>query len=326
MANEIYLKSWWGTGACNVLGWGLIYKPYVTCVPELPYLLDDYPGASAAYSLRNLASTTTNVVRVRRSSDNTEQNFTANQITDGTLTTFTGANDGFVTIWYDQSSNNNNAVQITATQQPKLVTNGVVELENGNPTLIFDGSTSGLSATQVSLTESSLFLSVYTNYSTGFQFIFGQGKGFTSNTDTGQQLTLTTRSNLSRSESKRLSTDILLSGVSNAINIQNISISSDVKNDFNNLRNNGVASTPVSTSNFDYQTFTTPLAIGRSYARNNFTLDGSIQECILYNTNQSSNIIGIESNINNNYNIYQNYMLLGDTGFILQEDTGKIIL
>ncbi len=35
-------------------------------------LLDIYGGASAAYSLRRLSKDATNVVRVRRSSDNTE--------------------------------------------------------------------------------------------------------------------------------------------------------------------------------------------------------------------------------------------------------------
>ncbi len=32
MANEIYNKSWWGSGVCNnTVGWGLIYKPYAGC-------------------------------------------------------------------------------------------------------------------------------------------------------------------------------------------------------------------------------------------------------------------------------------------------------
>ena len=79
-------------------------------------LLDTYPNASAAYSLRDLASASVGsaVVRVRRSSDNTEQDFTAVEITDGTLTTFTGANNGFVTTWYDQSGKGNDSAQATA--------------------------------------------------------------------------------------------------------------------------------------------------------------------------------------------------------------------
>ena len=48
-------------------------------------LLDQYTGAAAGYSLRRLSVNTTNVVRVRRSSDNAEADFTADEITDGTL-------------------------------------------------------------------------------------------------------------------------------------------------------------------------------------------------------------------------------------------------
>lgn len=103
-------------------------------------LLDTYPNSQIAYSLRELSTAFVGqpVVRVRRSDNNAEQDFTATEITDGTLETFVGANDGFVTTWYDQSGNSNNALQSTATLQPKLVTNGVLELENGKPCLIFN--------------------------------------------------------------------------------------------------------------------------------------------------------------------------------------------
>jgi len=49
-------------------------------------LLDNYAGAAAAYSLRKLARNTTSVVRVRRSSDNAEKDFTAGEAANGTLT------------------------------------------------------------------------------------------------------------------------------------------------------------------------------------------------------------------------------------------------
>ena len=113
-------------------GWTIVvtggYEP-----PQL--LLDEYPNAAAAYSLRELSTATVGsaVVRVRRSSDNTEQDFTATEITDCTLTTFTGANDGFVTVWYDQSGNNKHATQSTALYQRILVTNGVLNTFNGKP-------------------------------------------------------------------------------------------------------------------------------------------------------------------------------------------------
>ena len=104
-------------------------------------LLDQYSGAAAAYSLRNLSLYFSGpVVRVRRSSDNTEQDFTASQITDGTLTTFCGAGDGFVRTWYDQSGSNRHATQSTAANQPQIVTSGVLVQEGLQPALSFNGS------------------------------------------------------------------------------------------------------------------------------------------------------------------------------------------
>ena len=108
-------------------------------------LLDGYPNTTgSSYSLRNLTSTTTNVIRVRRSSDNLESDFTAIGITDGTLTTFcVGGQDGFVTTWYDQSQSNH-LQQITALEQPKIVSSGAVILQNGKPCISFDGSNDSL--------------------------------------------------------------------------------------------------------------------------------------------------------------------------------------
>ena len=40
--------------------------------------------------------------------------------------------NGFVETWYDQSGNGNNASQLTASQQPKIVDTGVLVLSNGN--------------------------------------------------------------------------------------------------------------------------------------------------------------------------------------------------
>ena len=103
------------------------------------FLLDDYPNTNGhSYSLRQLSSTVTNVVRVRRSTDNTEQDFTAAGITDGTLATFCGGSEGFVAKWYDQS-NSADVLNFTALQQPKIVSGGSVILENGKPCMEFDG-------------------------------------------------------------------------------------------------------------------------------------------------------------------------------------------
>lgn len=128
----------------------MIINPYLVqpSIPAFTGLLDTYSGAAVAYSAaRRLSSTYTgSLIRVRRSSDNTEQDIGyngSNVLDESALTTFVGANDGFVTTWYDQSGNVNNASQSTAANQPKIVSSGTVIKQAGlgasQPALSFDG-------------------------------------------------------------------------------------------------------------------------------------------------------------------------------------------
>ena len=107
-------------------------------------LLDVYSGAAAAYSLRKLSKATTSVVRVRRDSDNAEADFTAQEITDGTLAAFCTGTDGLVTTWYDQSGNANNATQATAASQPQIVSSGSIITDSGYQVIQYDGSDDNL--------------------------------------------------------------------------------------------------------------------------------------------------------------------------------------
>ena len=123
--------------------------------PAFTGLLDTYSGAAGAYSLRRLSSSHTgNLIRVRRSSDNTEQNigYNTNNVLDTTaLLNFVGAGDGFVTTWYDQSGNARNATQTTAANQPIIVSAGVVELNNSLANLKFSQDFLSI-GTQINLT------------------------------------------------------------------------------------------------------------------------------------------------------------------------------
>lgn len=106
-----------------------------------PNAADYGTGATTAYSLRYVSNSYSGpVVRVREDAGNTEQDFTPVQITDGTLEAFVGVgNNGFVATWYDQSGNGKNATQTTAVSQPKIVNAGALITENGKPAIVFDG-------------------------------------------------------------------------------------------------------------------------------------------------------------------------------------------
>jgi hypothetical protein len=131
-------------------------------------LLDQYGGAAAAYSLRNLSIYNTSpVVRVRRSSDSTEADFTAAQISDGSLASWVGAgNNGFVTTWYDQSGNGRHATQTTTANQPQIVSSGSLLTDNSKPCLQFNGSSTSLDANALAsvFSGTGVFLSAATVY------------------------------------------------------------------------------------------------------------------------------------------------------------------
>jgi hypothetical protein len=142
-------------------------------------LLDTYTGSTAAFSLRPLRSATSssNLIEVRRSTDSAVNNFTATQITDGTLTAFCGAGNGFVSKWYDQSGSNNHAVQVDTNLQPRIVNAGALELDAGKPAIVF-GSANGvcLSPPSIIMGATAAFFSVtrHTNAGSGFSFYIGE--------------------------------------------------------------------------------------------------------------------------------------------------------
>jgi hypothetical protein len=121
------------------------YRPYAVAAAQ-NLLLDDYPNAAAAYSLRKLDKDYTgSAIRVRRSNDNAEQDigFIGTELDTASLKTFVGTgNSGFVTVWYNQADSagifgTKNATQTTAANQPRIVNAGTVERANGKPTIRF---------------------------------------------------------------------------------------------------------------------------------------------------------------------------------------------
>ena len=114
-------------------------------------LLDVYGGAKVAYSFIQLSTTETLSCRVRRSSDNAEQDFgfVGGELDTASLLSFVGANNGFVVKMYDQSGNANHAIQSTAGLQRYIVQSGVLVVYgvNGKVTSLRQNLSSGLNMT-----------------------------------------------------------------------------------------------------------------------------------------------------------------------------------
>lgn len=262
-----------------------------------PLLLDTYTGAAAAYSLRQLRTGVTNVVRVRRSSDNTEQDFTAAQVSDGTLTTFCGAGDGFVRTWYDQSGNSFHAGTTDQAKQPKLVSNGSLLLRG----ILFDAVDDSLDCGGIILPSSSpLLLSAVFSHSTGTESnvreIIGQyAAGISGRTwlAVNSSLQVVFFSNATDS----------LSLPSAGLPTSDTLVTVDCANTLTGsmYRNSSIASTDTVSGLSRYQRNT---AIGGGPGSGELTFDGYIKEIVVYTTNQSANRAAIEANINAHYSIF----------------------
>ncbi|HVU57102.1 MAG TPA: T9SS type A sorting domain-containing protein [Puia sp.] len=110
---------------------------------------------TVAFSLRQLKSTATKAIQVRRSSDNAVMDigFTAGgDLDQAALLAFVGGSDGYVTIWYDQTGNSHDALQATVAKQPRIVSAGTVMMQNGRPICDFNGTSSTMATANFPLT------------------------------------------------------------------------------------------------------------------------------------------------------------------------------
>jgi len=261
-------------------------------------LLDTYPDAAAAYSLRKLRTNYSgSAIRVRRA-DNTEQDigFVNNELDTTSLLSFVGSGDGFVAILYDQSLNAKNQVQTTAIYQPKIVSSGVIELLNSLPSMLGDDSSMG--SESFKYTGSNGEFSAYGVYNlktdSGYTTAFGSN-------DTPRIGQFPTAFNGQiRNVATTDSGDSLLR--SDLADNTNIVFNGNVSTTTNDLYINGVLK--------DTDTFTGNLANASnslfSFARrvNTSAIQGHISEMIIYPANQTTDRSAIETNINDFYSIY----------------------
>jgi hypothetical protein len=260
------------------------------------YLLDTY-SATAAYSLRQLKTGVTSVIRVRRSSDNSEQDFTATEITDGTLTTFTGANDGFVVRWYDQAGSNN-ITQSTAASQPKLVSSGTVLTKGSLPAVDFDGSNDYLdkSPAFINSIDISSFSVSHSSSTETVGTVLALAVNTTSTLRVFQDSRTTPNRNLVINTPTSYAADLSTARVDT--NQRLLSSFIDSSKNMSAFDNGATGGTNTYVGTFANN----GLMVGRQQTTT--YLNGGVQEIILFNTDESANRTSIESDINGHYSIY----------------------
>lgn len=261
-------------------------------------LLDTYPGASAAYSLRLLRTAYTgNAIRVRRSSDNAEQDFgfVSNVLDTASLLTFCGVGNGFVTTWYDQSGNAYNTIQTTAANQPQIVLSGAMLTTNGKNSIKFDGSNDFLATTGTPFSATSNTLiavskqDAISSYRRLFNIgIYNNGRFLGGANGTDDMLAVFSNATFTCSGGVAIS--------------QNVSIMYNAGTN-GVLRNNGSQVNTVTATNTSYGNVN--LFIGNDSASFvGYFWNGIGQEFIFYPSSQAANVSGIETNINTFYTIY----------------------
>jgi hypothetical protein len=280
-------------------------------------LLDSYSGATAAYSLRKLRSSYTgNAIKVRRSSDNAEMNIGFNsdgEINTFTLLTFIGVgNNGFVTTWYDQSGNGINLTQATAAYQTKIVNSVFIMTKNNIYCIDFTSGQYLRSDNRViGLNETSVFnvFSIKSLTSRGVAWDIGKS-------DTSYNFYAFDINTYNTSGSKfgfYTSTTAFDSNISTNLNQNLISVISN-----NTSGNNIISNTAYYINNTQASLTNTGGGSGAVYSSfssaNRITVgdfqnfpapfSGTHQEIIFYQTNQSTNRVGISNNINGYYSIY----------------------
>jgi hypothetical protein len=247
-------------------------------------LLDDYPGAAAAYSLRKLDKDYTGyAIKVRESAGNTlaDIGFDSNGDLDTTaLLAHTGPASGYVHTWYDQSGNGNNATQGTNANQPQIVSSGTVISRNNMPAIIDNLSGNNSLNLTYSVVDGSWIFAVGQVESSFTCFV---------QSETAAKFLLVAQQSVGSSPNSGVSNVITyIDGTSTALTSRN-----SVYTTFQQQRLLSVS--------FDNDTWT-EFNIG--YPGSGSVDMMTMQELILYPSDQSSNRTGIESNINTYYSIY----------------------
>ena len=189
--------------------------------------------------------------------------------------------------WYDQAGSND-AVQATASSQPKIAENGSL-LADG---IDFDGSNDLLALTSAlgATTTQSIFVVQKNDVTTGGTLLFDNRDA---NDDGSAIFATDTAGNKQASWD---AADAEHTATNNEELISLIKTTSAIKIIANAVEKGSTASTStIDISNAP--------KIGASFSSGNH-YDGSIKELICYNSDQSNNRFKIESNINNYYGLY----------------------
>ena len=245
--------------------------------------LADYPGAAAAYSVRQLSNTAIKCMRVRRAVapfDEKDIGFTAGgDLDEAAIVAFGGSDVLVVSAWYDQSGQSRHATQITPNSQPQIYNGTAVITENGKPYIKY-----GLLETGLSFGSDNWIFSAAGNLSNNTKLFFARsGSGY-----------------LGTMQSGSVSTGVN----SNAGTLTAFRNGSSYSFTTRDALYTDIGTQSLFTVNQDSSNWTN---VTLGYSATADQRCWSMHEVVIYDTDQSSNRTGIETNINTYYDVYTMY-------------------
>ena len=255
-------------------------------------LLDDYPGAAAAYSLRKLDKDYIgSAIEIQRvfPAGITNIGFDSNGDLDvAAINTYCSGTTCTVLTWYDQSGNGND-LTTSGSNQPTIYAAGSIQTSSGKPALNFDGSNDYLIKSALNITQP---FSVFAT--------FEEKSRAATNPIFDSESPRSTVFASSSTQQIAVISGIVVNGgiltiaphiVSSVHNASSSYLNVDGTNRFTN-QNIGANSIG-------------DLAIGWNNGGNKLAFANMyMSEFIVYSSNQIANISNIENNINSYYSIY----------------------
>jgi hypothetical protein len=274
-----------------------------------PLLLDLYPDAVSAYSLRKLRTAYTGpAIRVQSSGGGEPQDFgfdSNGELDTASLLSFVGAsNDGSAPIWYDQSGNTNNQTQTTANRQPQIVNSGSLITLNEKATSRFGSNRYMQTTSAVSLgspSEMWIFCVVNLTDVSTYNWIYGSSAA--SNNDGGFLVYLgggDLYAGIQGATYVQSKTPITTGNKIISVRLRGGQTTANAIEVYINSVQATLTATHNGTSNATFSDFI------HKFARQDdlFRYIGDASELLLKTGNESTNRVGIETNINDYYNVY----------------------
>lgn len=286
-----YQESGWGTASITTFtGTNLL----------------DGTNAAAAYSVsRKLRSTWSgSCIRVRRSSDSTEQDigFSGNNLDTAALIAFAGSGDATVVSIYDQTGNSRHGTVAAPTNAPKIVVAGSLLTEGSKPCMEFDGTDDYFDVPDFNLGSTFFIFSVAGKVTTNAaNAIFARGTtggGYSRDV----MLFLDTTTDLLNTQRIDGSNVRMADKAANLAAMQ-LHAGSLHADELTASVNNSAGTPTSSTISGSIGPQCSIGAIGDGATMKAF-FKGRIQELVVYTTNQSSNLTTISNNINTHYTLY----------------------